>query len=167
MDPVNFTGREILEMALRIEENGMRFYSDASKASKNKDVKELFRRLAEEEAHHIKVFTEMKKLMPGDTVAEGFDPYITEASLYLRAIADTEVFTEPGKGAGFAKEVGDEKEVLNLAIDMEKDSILFYYEFLKIVRDKDRAILDALIEQEKSHLSKLSSLRERLFGRSL
>ena len=166
MDPVNFTGREILEMALRIEENGMKFYGDASKASKNEKVKKIFRNLAEEEAKHIKIFTDMKKLMPEETVAEGFDPYITEASLYLRAIADTEVFASYEEGAKFAEEVGGEKEVLDYAIGMEKDSILFYYEFLKIVRDRDREVLDGLIDQEKSHLSRLSSLREELFGRS-
>ncbi|MBI5237324.1 MAG: hypothetical protein HY887_02750 [Deltaproteobacteria bacterium] len=32
MDPVHFTGAEVIEMAVKIEENGMRFYTDASKA---------------------------------------------------------------------------------------------------------------------------------------
>ena len=35
MDPVHFSGREILEMALRIEENGERFYADAARASRS------------------------------------------------------------------------------------------------------------------------------------
>jgi len=162
MDPVNFTGREIIEMALEIEENGMKFYSDAARAAKNEKVRSLFKTLAEEEGHHIRIFSDMKKLVGDEFTGEGFDPYIAEASQYLRSMADTEVFTNPEEGASAAVELTDEAEVLDYAIGMEKDSILFYYEFEKVILAKDRAVLEGLIEQEKIHLGKLTELKSAL-----
>ncbi|HXI10952.1 MAG TPA: ferritin family protein [Thermodesulfobacteriota bacterium] len=164
MDPVHFSGKEVLTMAVRIEENGMRFYTDASKAAKSDSLKELFKVLAEEEAHHIKVFTELRSLVAEDTVNEGFDPQLGEASLYLKSIADTEVFTKPDHGKEFAKRVHDEKEALKIAIDMEKDSLLFYYELQRLIRAKDKAVIESLIEQEKEHVRKLTEAQTSLYG---
>jgi rubrerythrin len=164
MDPVHFTGREVLDMAIRIEENGMRYYTDAGKASASKEVKRLFKTLAEEEAGHIKAFTDLKRLASGDDYA-AFDPYVEEASMYLKALADTEVFTSPEEGRKLANAVRDEKEVLNVAIVMEKDSLLFYYEILRMIRERDRVVVERLIEQEKEHLGKLTGLLKALYAR--
>ena len=164
MDPVHFSGSEVIRMAIRIEENGLKFYSDASKAAKIPRLKELFKTLAQEETRHINAFAEIKNSIPDDAVAEGFDPYITEATLYLKAIADTEVFTHPEEGKLIADEIFDEEAALNLAIDMEKDSLLFYYEMQNMVRDKDAGVIQQLIEQEKEHLTKLTAHKEELFG---
>lgn len=158
MDPVHFTGREVLEMAVKIEENGIHFYTDAGKASKNRKIKDLFKTLAEEETKHAKVFADLKKYASEDTVAEGFDPYIAEASLYLKALADSEVFTRADEGSRLAKKIKGEKDVVQFAIDMEKDSILFYYELDRMIRQKDKEVISRLIDQEKEHLKKLSTL---------
>lgn len=165
MDPVHFSGKEVLTMAVRIEENGMRFYTDAAKAAKSTSLKELFKVLAEEESHHIKVFSELKRLVADDTVNEGFDPELSEASMYLKSIADTEVFTKPDKGKEFANNVRDEKEALKVAIDMEKDSLLFYYELQRLIRARDKAVIESLIGQEKEHVRKLTEAQASLYGR--
>jgi rubrerythrin len=162
MDPVHFSGKEILEMAVRIEENGERFYTQAAGAAKTERLKELFSFLADEEKKHIAYFKEMKRQAEGPRTI--FDPYIEEAGLYLKAVADTEVFTRPDEGESLAQQVSDEKEALDIAIDMEKESLLFYYEFIKGVRESDRSILDRLIIEEKVHLKKLMGLKKELFG---
>lgn len=164
MDPVHFNGREIVEMAIRIEENGLRYYADAARATKSKRLKELFLALSEEEARHINLFTELKQSIPSDLPAEGFDPYITEATQYLKAMADTEVFTKPDEGKKLAQEVFDERTALDVSIDREKDSIIFYYELQKMIREKDSFVIDKLIEQEKDHLRRLTEYKEELFG---
>lgn len=161
MDPVHFSGKEVLDMAVRIEENGLKFYTDAAKASRSTELKSLFKTLADEENQHIKVFTGFKK-MAAEGAPEGYDPYTEDAALYLDALADSEVFKNPDKGAQLASKVRDENEALETAIGMEKDSILFYYELLNMIRDKDRKIMDNLIDQEKSHLRKLTELQKKL-----
>ena len=53
MDPVNFSSREILELAVRIEESGLNFYKEASASTDNADVKTLFDYLIIEEVLHL------------------------------------------------------------------------------------------------------------------
>lgn len=165
MDPVHFTGKEVLDMAVRIEENGMKFYADASKAAKSQQLKDLFHALSEEEGTHIKMFLDLKKVLVGDEDASaGFDPYLEDAQQYLKSMADTEVFTNPDAGKDAARSLKDEKEAISLAIGMEKDSLLFYYELEKMIREKDRKVIESLIEQEKEHVRKLTNLQDLLFG---
>ena len=162
MCALNFSGSEVIEMALKIEENGMKFYTDAFKAARDERVRDLFKRLAIEEAHHIKTFSRMKELVKDEYVSEGYDPYITEASEYLRSMADSEVFKNPQAGAEFAGEISNPTEVLDFAVSMEKDSIRFYEEFERVIVEKDRPVITALIDQEKEHLELLECLRKDL-----
>lgn len=164
MDPVHFTGKEVLEMAVRIEENGLKFYTDAGKAARSKELKALFKTLAEEEGTHIKLFLELKRTLVDDAASEGFDAYLEDAQQYLRSLADTEVFTNPEAGADAARGVHDEQEAIAMAIGMEKDSLLFYYELERMIRESDRKVVDTLIEQEKEHVRKLTALQANLFG---
>ncbi|MEK7313793.1 MAG: ferritin family protein, partial [Deltaproteobacteria bacterium] len=60
MDPIRFSAEEVLDMAIRIEENGERFYSDAARMSKKDNVRELLNSLAQEEFKHKKYFMELK-----------------------------------------------------------------------------------------------------------
>lgn len=164
MDPVHFTGKEVLEMAVRIEENGMKFYADASRAAKSQQLKDLFRALSEEEGNHIKTFLELKRVLVGEP-SEGFDPYLEDSQLYLKSLADTEVFTNPEAGKEAARSIKGEEEAITMAIGMEKDSLLFYYELEKMIREKDRKVIESLIEQEKEHVRRLTHLQGALFGK--
>lgn len=161
MDPVHFSGREILEMAIRIEENGLKYYNEAGRAAKSPELKELFEVLAGEEEQHIVTFTDLKKLTDDEAWREGIDPYIQEGAQYLKAIADTEVFENPDRGAELARDVTNEKDAIRTAIDMEKDSLLFYYELQRMISEKDRDVLEKLIEQEKDHVRKLTELEKK------
>ena len=77
-------------------------------------------------------------------------------------MADTEVFTKPGEGGKMTADFENEEEAIDYAIGMEKDSLLFYYEFEKIILEKDRPVLEGLIAQEKDHLAKLIELKSSL-----
>jgi len=72
------------------------------------------------------------------------------------------VFTNAHEGKRLASKVHGEEEVLKTAINIEKDSILFYYELQNAIRDKDKSTLKSLIIEEKSHLKKLTELQKTL-----
>ncbi|MBE9529114.1 MAG: ferritin family protein [Proteobacteria bacterium] len=164
MDPVHFTGKEIIEMAVRIEENGYTFYKDAAENARTEPLKALFSKLAEEERDHIVSFKDIKSSIPDDSPPPEFDPFIAEANAYLKSMADYEVFTEPGDGDKLPDTIFDEKQALGFAINMEKDSLLFYYELIKMVTDKDLVVVEKLIAQEKDHLRRLTIEHDNLFG---
>ena len=62
MDPVHFSGKEILNMAVCIEENGLSFYRESAKVLKSSELLELFKFLASEEIRHVDYFEGLKKL---------------------------------------------------------------------------------------------------------
>ena len=74
------------------------------------------------------------------------------------------MFTAADQGEVLANTVGGEKEALEYAIKMEKDSLLFYYELLSMVREKDRGVVNRIIQEEKKHLTKLNEVRKEIFG---
>jgi rubrerythrin len=164
MDPMHFTAADILEMAVRVEENGLVYYTVAAEAARSPQVKDLFDFLAKEEKNHIEFFSSLMEPLPAGEPTGAFDPYIEEESLYLAALADSSVFTEDDWGKRLAGEVQDEADALRRAIEVEKDSILFYHELRNMVREKDRDVLDKIIIEEREHLSKLSAMKRKIKG---
>jgi len=162
MDTLRFSGKDVIDMALRIEENGLTFYTEAGNASTSDKVRELFQFLGDEEKRHIHCFENIGHGYASDTLPGTSDPYVEESALYLGALANSRVFTEPNEGKKLAQAVRDEDDALRVAISMEKDSILFYYELQKVVRDQDKAVLGQLIDEEKKHLAKLTELQNLL-----
>ncbi len=159
MDPVHFSGKEILDMAVCIEENGLDFYRGAVKAVKGNELQELFTFLATEEVRHVDYFEGLKKLLDDSASYNVFDPYLEEESMYIKALADSNIFIDKDKGKDMASEIKSDDDALDWAIGFEKDSILFYTELLSMVRDKDRSLVRTIIAEEKKHIAKLTGFK--------
>ena len=124
-----FTASEILQFAIRIEENGEKFYRYAARITEDDDAKKIFEYLADEENGHKKTFEDLLSKI------EEFPPlesYPGEYLAYLRAYVDNIIFTNEA----LDKEVSEVKDTLsaiNFGIQRELDSILYYYEIKKFV----------------------------------
>jgi len=155
-----FSVREVVEMAISTERSGQAFYQTASKLAREKSLEELFRYLAEEEEKHLKTFQGFY-----DTLKEGPEttPYNwEEAKLYLKALVDSRFFIGPDKAINLAKEAKSELEVIDLAINFEKDTLLVFYEMLQIVKPGDGDLVKRIIEEEKEHVRSLSTMKGKL-----
>lgn len=155
-----FSIREVVEMAISTERSGQAFYQTASKLAKEKSLEEFFRYLAEEEGKHLQTFQGFY-----DTLKEGPEttPYNwEEAKLYLKALVDSRFFTGPDQAINLAKEAKSELEALNSAINFEKDTLLFFYEMLEVIKLGDRNLVKKIIEEEKKHVRRLSTLKGKL-----
>jgi len=154
-----FSVQEVVEMAINTERSGQAFYQTASKLAKEKNLKELFQYLAEEEGKHLKVFQGLYNSLkqgPGTT------PYNwEEAKLYLKALVDSRFFTGPDKAINLVKEAKSEIETVNLAINFEKDTLLFFYEMLEATKSQDRDLVKKIIEEEKKHIRRLSTMKSK------
>jgi len=121
-----FNANEMFEMAIRIEENGARFYRKAAGFQSDSSNRQMLEKLAIMEDHHQTVFKEMRKgLSEADKTATVFDPQ-NEASQYLSVMADA----HGGEGSPAAADSLSGKEsiaeIVDIAIGLEKESILFY-----------------------------------------
>lgn len=159
-----FYGKEILDLAIQIENNGKAFYQEMGGLVQDPELIEIYDFLANEEVKHIEAFNQIKETLKGDRpyhVMEG-----EEFSLYLTTLADENVFKADGSGEKKAKEVSGKIGGLDIGIQFEKDSILFFGELYRLIRENERAVIDRLIQEEKKHLLKLSDMKTRLVSKS-
>lgn len=157
---VFFAGEEILEMAIRIEENGKAFYESLAKSAKEESLRRLFTYLAGEEKKHIAAFQGLRRLSKETIITAPYE--WEEAATYLKALADTKVFTDYSEGTALMKKAETPLGAIDVAISFEKESILFYDGMLDIVTEQGKKVVEEVIEQEKDHIRKLSELRTEL-----
>jgi len=156
---IRFNADEVLEMAAQIERNGGVFYRAA--AENNEEGRELLLKIAEQEDEHLALFEGMRAKLPArEAEATAFDPD-SVASLYLKAVADGKVFDLPGGDPAKVLK-GNESldDIINIAIQAEKDSIVFYVGLQELVPaslGKDR--VDAVIREEMKHILWLNDRR--------
>ena len=154
--PITFNADEVLEMAEQIERNGAKFYREAAKKAPERQIKDMFLRLAAMEDTHLRVFQQMRTtLSDQDKGGTTFDPE-GEASLYLQAMADERGF-EGMKGRNI-KLTGKEstRELLEIAIGAEKNSILYYVGLKEMVpTETGREKVEAVIREEVGHAAEL------------
>jgi rubrerythrin len=154
-----FHASEIVEVALHIEQNGGTFYGLLADKMPNPSVKELFQDLAQEERKHFETF---QKILARDGHWEPLGTYAAEYRDYMDCLVSHNVFTRENTAPQVTEQIVDEKKALQYARAIEKDSILFYMEMKESVPDKERCIIEELIEEEKKHLTRLTRIEEDL-----
>jgi len=105
------------------------------------------------ERNHEQIFAEMRASQPDERAS--FDPD-GEASRYLGAIVDGNVFDYRAQPAAdlAGKSLVD---IYRKAIDLEKDSIIFYLGIRELVpRELGNAQMDDIIREEMGHIVLLS-----------
>lgn len=153
---ISFNADEIFEMAEEIERNGAEFYREAAKNSTDEKIKQMLLDMAVMEDGHLRTFEEMRKeLGPREKEAIVFDPD-NESALYLQVMADARGYE--GKVSLADKLTGNEtpEEILNIAIDAEKNSVVFYVGLKDLVSEragKDK--VEAIIKEEVGHIAVL------------
>jgi rubrerythrin len=159
----DFSAKEIFDMAIRIEENGGRFYRKAAELQPDEESRAFLEKLAVMEDRHAQLFEKMLVGLADEEKAPTvFDPN-DESSQYLAAMADT----HGGEGSPSAADAltGSEslKEIIDIAIGLEKESILFYLglkDFVPPKHGQDK--LDEIIAEERRHIIQLNAVRQKL-----
>jgi len=154
-----FSGSEVVELGIQIEENGRDFYKTLADQARDIKLRELFGFLSHEEEKHIAVF---KGILKEGSLGKGLSVSSDEYLAYMNSLASNYVFTKENTGKSVALSVKSQEEGIEKAIGFEKESITFYEGLRKIVPGKERSSVDFLIEQERTHLNKLSGMLNRL-----
>jgi len=143
-----YSGQEIVEIALRIEENGYAFYIAAAEMIREPDdAKNLFLILAEKETMHIAVFQKLlEKYEPED-----YELTSEDASAYIQNLANGHIFGKPDAAVALAKNLKSPQEALVIAFKFENDSVAFYTELEKRAKTDSKKIIRQIIEEEKQH----------------
>ncbi|MGB7294967.1 MAG: ferritin family protein [Candidatus Aminicenantales bacterium] len=142
-----FNADEIFEMALKIEQNGEKFYRDSAAKIADPEAILLLLKLADMEVDHQRIFKGMKTaLSAADKKAMTFDPN-NEAGLYLASLANTRIFFEKDI------ETSTLEGIFKAALAAEKDSVAFYLGMKDLVpagRGRDK--IEEIIREEMRHI---------------
>ena len=150
-----FSAREIIDLAIRIEENGERIYRGAVKRVSDPSLASLLQWLADEELRHAEWFSQIK-----ETLKEvEHDPRIEEMGrLLLQGILGDQTFSLKETDFSALHQVRD---LIATAMEFEKDTILFY-EILRPLVSSQEGLdhLERIIREENRHVRVLGDLLE-------
>jgi rubrerythrin len=153
---------EILKIAEQIERNGIAFYERAAERFHG-DEKRTLVSLANMERNHERAFASMRReLADADEGLKAFDPE-GEAERYLSAFADGQIFDLNADPVALLGRQESVQGILELAIDMEKDSVVFYVAIKEAVPEslgKNR--IEKIIKEEMDHIILLSGILSSL-----
>jgi len=151
---------EVLEFALRIEENGERFYQYAIGLITEEKIKEQLVALSSWEEDHVEYLRDLIGSLSGNN--DEFPLYFSpeeNSSEYLRALADQHIFIRSESIDGVIQACRTVPEILSLALRFEKDSVQFYRSLeSKIIDPAAKLAIANIAHEEESHVEHILRL---------
>ena len=146
-----FSVLEILDLAVQLEKNGESVYRDAVDKVTNPDLVTLLVWMADEEASHMRWFSELKKKY----AAHSINPFMEEMGKQVfSGILGDKSFSH--KDVDFTR-VDRLDDLIGIFIEFEKDTVLFYETLIPFVEDNDTLEnIAKIIAEEHDHIKKLN-----------
>lgn len=150
----SFSILEAVEVAITMEQEGIRFYTLAGERTADPEMKKLFAFLLEKEHEHVARFRRLFE----DLAAKEGDPDAglwlldPEVSAYFRATVASAVFPEAGAAEKAIAGLHTPADILRLGLRIERESIAFYRELL--AHDPwpgAKELLGEVIAEERRH----------------
>lgn len=148
-----FTAHDILDIAIRLENNGERTYLDARQHTSDEKLKSLLTWIAREERDHAHWFSELKKRLSRDEdhhlMAE-LSRALVEDVVQQQAFSLQDVDFEA---------IRSTDEMVRTFIGFEDDTIAFY-DILKTLIE-DPAVtkqLELIIDEERNHIAQFQKM---------
>lgn len=153
-----YSGAEIFQIAMELEEAGRVFYETLAEEAEDHDLADLCRNLATEETNHYRKFKKMSEELVQRPASR---PLTWDELHFAQMLIEERVLSDP-EAARDAAVSGDAAEMLETAIRLEKDSVLFYNELLAEVDKEDAPAVQEIIDEEKRHVRVLVEAKKRL-----
>ena len=150
-----FSAKEIIDLAIKLENNGEAVYRDAIEKVSKPGLVPLLERMADDEVKHASWFADLKHNL--ETKNE--NPFKEEMS--------RELFNEMLGEKNFSLKdidfstIENIDDLVEIFIEFERDSIIFYEVLKPFVEDPvARKYLQKIIDEEKSHIEHLKDISD-------
>jgi len=142
-----FSASEILDLAIKIEENGERFYRRAMQKFPDQALQEMLFWFAEQEARHREFFVKLKSALKEGRA----DPWVEQLSgAMLQGAVGDQLFSMEEVNLDVIKDV---RALIATALDLERDTVVFYEIIASFVTDPAALRqLKAIINEEHKHI---------------
>ena len=130
-----------IEIAMRMESDAVRFYTEAADKTSNPVGKKMFLTIAEDEKRHLDIISRIIK---------GLDINVSDVS----PMQNIKTIFETMKDAMMtrAAATNDEMEAFKIAMQMEREGIEFYKNLLPSLKiEKEKTLFEKLIAEEQQH----------------
>jgi len=157
-----FTKNDIIEMAVKMENNGYSYYNSAlTRKDLNKDDLAVLTKLRDDEKVHEQTFLGLRDKIDQLDLSETID--WEDAKMYMQTIVQSHVFDSSEKAIQLAIQAKNTEEIFKNALQFEKDTLLFFYEMAKYVKGhKAEEAVNAIINEELKHIRQLKDVMEKL-----
>jgi rubrerythrin len=153
--PDAFSVEEVLAIAEQLERDGQRFYELAAQQCTDLSGKQALEHLARWEGAHGPIFAEIRaRARQAAPESRSYDPDGV-AELYLQAVTDSHVFNASGGPEVVLQNVSGPRQIFELALRFERDSIAFFQGLAALVSGIDDGTLSQLIDEEHEHVAYL------------
>jgi rubrerythrin len=149
------TTSDLLEIAVRVERCVLDFYKKMRDHIEHKYGNEQFDSLVTEEGRHIVILRRLLEQSDGDDYGSGvagqtksLDGLVLHA---MRAFGKAEELTT----------TDDALEALSIGIELEIESIFYFTELSGVFGEECKDIFISILNEEKSHLSKLIEMMKK------
>lgn len=155
---------EVLQIAVRIEQNGVRYYRAAAQRVGDPEAAALLEQLGQWEQRHVEVFSEMRDRLS----QQGPDPGTVRRRMEVsdaQSMAGLAVFGI--RPHPYMELTGREtrQDILSYALKKEKDTVTFYGGLKDFVPlPDDRRIVDRVLEEERHHVRLLAASLQQKGG---
>lgn len=153
-----YTVENILKHAMEIEESGQKFYTMLADRLDDAHLKKIFSAMARQEIGHYEIYKELRERQPATPAvvqpeADSFD-YKKHELLEDRIFNRLDVVRK-------APKINSLGEALVFLIDTEMDVVDYFENARKLVNLQGQALMEKIINEEKSHVKQLVDLRQQ------
>ena len=131
----------LIEIAIRMEMDGIKFYNEAAEKTRNPVGKKMFLTIAEDEKRHLDT---LSQIFRGLSIScRDFSPMKNIKTVF--ASLKDEMLKR-------VEATQDELEAFKIAMQMEKEGLEFYKKAeSEAATEKEKTLFDALIKEEQDH----------------
>ncbi len=152
-----FNAGEVFQVAVEIEKNGLDFYEKAHQAVSDPEIEQLFLALARDEVEHRRQFEALLSGLPAEFKRPTVSDPDNEIDLYIRDLADQHIFSTGEELKGRLAGIRTIEDALKLALQFEKDSVIFFLGMQEATCEgKARDVVAQIVREELQHVRKLS-----------
>lgn len=149
-----FLSEDLFNILIEIEKKGKALYSTLASQSNDKNAARTLAGLADAEEKHRKLYESMKAKYIHIHSSEVSDEYRT----YIQALINSSLVLTPDALSGS----DNERNVLQFALSLEKDTVLFLQELKDIAPQEALENYNRVIAEEKEHIIIVQSFLEKL-----
>ena len=155
-----FSQEDVIKTAIQLEQISKAFYEAAAQKATDPAMVEIFQFFANDENRHIDIFQKICDEMKCGLVK--LDISKPEDLLYLETLVKSHIAEGADRAVNVVKTASTPLEVINYAVGLERDGMLFFLKLYRSVCGKDRSLISKLIKEEETHVFKLTELQYKL-----